>query len=170
MRASSISGYVELSLRHGRAETRSYTAFGGTRYAVAAVSAEKATGRSKQQRREQRHRAARRGRLLTQLRRAAIVASLLAIPGLWAFDRSGPQVTVDAEVIETRRWRHTAQDGTSHPHLSATLKIEGLSEATLDRADGYQRGQRVPVWIRRGRISGWPYFLDIVKPGEAERR
>jgi hypothetical protein len=46
--------------------------------------------------------------------------------------------------------------------------IEGLSEASLDRADGYQRGQRVPVWIRRGRISGRPYFLDVVKPGEVE--
>ena len=104
------------------------------------------------------------------LRRVGIVAVLLAIPGLWAFDRSGSQQTVDAEVIETRRWRHTTKDGTSHPHIAATLKIEGLSEFSLERADGYQRGQRVPVWIRRGRISGWPYFLDIVKPGEAERR
>ena len=142
----------------------------GTCYAIRAVTADKSQSLSKQQRREQRRRAAQRRRRLTQLRRAGIVAILLAMPGLWVFDRSGSQETVDAEVIETRRWRHTAQDGTSHPHLSATLKIEGLSEATLDRADGYQRGQRVPVWIRRGRISGWPYFLDIVKPGEAERR
>jgi hypothetical protein len=59
-------------------------------------------------------------------------------------------------------------DRASYSHIAATLKIEGLSEANLDRADGYQRGQRVPVWIRRGRISGRPYFLDIVKPGEVE--
>ena len=134
------------------------------------MSEETATGTSKQQRREQRQRAAQRRRLLTRLRRVAIVAVLLAIPGLWAFDRSGSQLTVDAEVIETRRWRHMADDGSSHPHTAATLKIEGLSEFSLNRADGYQRGQRVPVWIRRGRLSGWPYFLDVVKPGEAEKR
>jgi hypothetical protein len=50
--------------------------------------------------------------------------------------------------------------------VAATLQIEGLSEFTLQRADGYERGQRVEVWIRRGGISGWPYFLDVVKPGE----
>jgi hypothetical protein len=133
--------------------------------------AEKESGKvTKQQRREQRQRAAQRRRLVTRVRRLGIIAAILAIPCAWAFDRSGPQETVEAEVTETRRWRHTAQDGTSHPHIAATLTIEGLSEFSLDRTDGYQRGQRVPVWIRRGRISGWPYFLDVVKPGEAERR
>jgi hypothetical protein len=123
---------------------------------------------TKQQRREQRQRAAQRRLLLVRGRKLGIIAAVLVIPGLWALERSGPQESVDAEVIETRRWRHTAQDGTSHPHTSATLKIEGLSEAHLERADGYQRGQRVPVWIRRGRITGRPYFLDVVKPGEVE--
>ena len=78
----------------------------------------------------------------------------------------GPQERVEAEVTETRRWRHYAEVGKSHPHVAATLRIEGLSETTLDRADGYERGQRVKVWIRRGRITGWPEFLDVAKPGE----
>jgi hypothetical protein len=123
---------------------------------------------TKQQRREQRRRAAERRVLLARGRKLGIIAAILMIPGLWALERSGPQESVDAEVIETRRWRHTAQNGTSHPHISATLKIEGLTEAHLERADGYQRGQRVPVWIRRGRITGRPYFLDLVNPGEVE--
>jgi hypothetical protein len=118
-------------------------------------------------RREQRSRAARRQRLLTKGRRLGVVAAILAALGLWAFEHSGRQELVDAEVIETRRWKHF-NTGSEHPHTSATLQIEGLSEVTLDRADGYQRGQRIPVWIRRGRISGRPYFLDVVKPGEVK--
>ena len=125
--------------------------------------------RSKQQRREERRRAARRRVLATRARRAGIVALVLAIPALWAFEHSGPQELVEAEVTETRRWRHYAEAGKSHPHVAATLRIEGLSETTLDRADGYERGQRVKVWIRRGRITGWPEFLDVAKPGELAR-
>ena len=124
---------------------------------------------SKQERRAERVRVAQRRRLLTRVRRVSIVAAVLAVPGLWALESSGPETLVDSEVVETRRWQHYATDGTSHGHSSATLKIEGLSEGFLERADGYERGQRVPVWVRHGRISGWPYFLDVAKPGEVER-
>jgi hypothetical protein len=123
---------------------------------------------SKQLRREQRSRAARRRRLLTQGRRLGVVAAILAALGLWALERSGRQELVEAEVTETRRWKHY-DGGSEHPHTAATLQIEGLSETTLDRADGYQRGQRVAVWIRRGRITSWPYFLDLAKPDEIAR-
>ena len=125
---------------------------------------------SKQERRDARRRDARRRQLKSRLRRAGIAAAVLAALGLWALEYSGPEELVEAEVIETRRWRHQADDGTSHPHISATLKIEGLTEATLKRADNYERGQRVLVWVRRGPISGWPYFLDVAKPGEIERQ
>jgi len=125
---------------------------------------------SKQERREARYREAQRRQLKKRLRRIGIAAAVLAALGLWAWEYSGPEELVEAEVIETRRWRHQADDGSSHPHISATLKIEGLTDATLKRADGYERGQRVLVWVRRGPISGWPYFLDVAKPGEIERQ
>jgi hypothetical protein len=125
---------------------------------------------SKRERREVRLRDARRRKLRSRLRGIGIAAAVLAIPGLWALEYSGPEELVEAEVIETRRWRHQADDGSSHPHTSATLKIEGLGEATLERADSYERGQRVPVWVRRGIISGWPHFQDVAKPGEIERQ
>jgi hypothetical protein len=125
---------------------------------------------SKQERREVRRRDAKRRKLKNRTRRIGIAAAVLAVPGLWAFECSGPEELAEAEVIGTRRWRHYVEDGTSHPHTSATLKIEGLSEATLERADDYERGQRVLVWVRRGPLSGWPYFLDVAKPGEIERR
>ena len=124
---------------------------------------------SKHERREQRRLAAHRRRLQIRLRRMAIVAALLAVPLLWAFEHNGRQELVDAEVIETRLRKHYS-NGTSHTHTSVTLQIEGLSETALDRADGYVRGQRVPVWIRRGRISDWPYFLDVAKPAEIEEQ
>ena len=125
---------------------------------------------SKQERREARRQEARRQQLKKRLRRAGIAVAVLAALGLWAWEYSGPEELVEAEVIETRRWRHQADDGSSHPHISATLKIEGLRETTLKRADSYERGQRVLVWVRRGPISGWPYFLDVAKPGEIERQ
>jgi hypothetical protein len=125
--------------------------------------------RSKRKRREERRRAARRRVLMRRARGGGIVALLLASAGLWAFEHSGPQERVESEVTETRRWRHIPQGRKPHPHVAATLQIEGLSETTLQRADDYERGQRVEVWIRRGRISGWPYFLDVVKPGELAR-
>ena len=125
---------------------------------------------SKQERREARRHEARRRQLKNRLRRVGIAVAALSALGLWALEYSGPEELVEAEVIETRRWRHQANDGSSHPHVSATLKIEGLREVTLKRADGYERGQRVLVWVRRGPISGWPYFLDVAKPGEIERQ
>jgi hypothetical protein len=125
---------------------------------------------SKQEQREARRRDAQRRKLKIRLRRAGIAAAVLVVLGLWTLEYRGPEELVEAEVINTRRWRHQADDGTSHPHISATLKIEGLSEATLERADSYERGQRVLVWVGRGRISGWPYFLDVAKPGEIERQ
>jgi hypothetical protein len=131
---------------------------------------EEPTRLSKQERREARRRDAQRRKLKIRLRRAGIAAAVLAALGLWVLEYSGPEELVEAEVIQTRRWRHQKDDGTSHPHIAATLKIEGLSEVTLERADSYERGQRVLVWVRRGPISGWPYFLDVAKPGEIERQ
>jgi hypothetical protein len=138
------------------------------RYGVMPVAGDESARVSKKERREQRSRAARRQRLLTKGRRLGVAAAILAALGLWAFEHSGRQELVEAEVIETRCWKHF-DNGSEHPHTSAKLQIEGLSEATLDRADGYQRGQRIPVWIRRGRISAWPYFLDIAKADEIAR-
>ena len=128
-----------------------------------------ATGPGKRERREQRRLQARRRKQRTRLRRAAIFAALLALPALWLLDRSGPQELVKAEVIETRLWRHSVANGKSHPHTAVTLRIEGLVEARVSRGDDYERGERVPVWIRRGRISSRPYFLDVAKPGEIAR-
>ena len=125
---------------------------------------------SKQERRDARRREAQLRKLKSRLRRAGIAAAVLAALALWAWEYSGPEELVEAEVIQTRRWRHQKDDGSSHPHIAATLKIEGLSEATLERADSYERGQRVLVWVRRGPISGWPYFLDVAKPDEIERQ
>lgn len=125
---------------------------------------------SKQERREQRRRAARRRLWLRRGRRMGVATAVLAVPILWAIDRSGPQEMVDAEVTETRRQRHVTQGQKPHSHTVATILIEGLNETELDRADGYQRGQRIPVWIRRGRVSSWPYFLDLAKPEEVESR
>ncbi len=122
---------------------------------------------SKRERQEARRSAARARRRLTGTRRAGILVVVLLLPLLWVVDCMGPEETVQAEVLRTRLWRHVPQGGQAHMHTSATLVIEGLTEATLDRADGLARGQRFPVRIRRGRLTGWPYFVG---PEDAEAR
>ncbi|MEE9218398.1 MAG: hypothetical protein V3U98_04965 [Acidobacteriota bacterium] len=116
---------------------------------------------SRQERRLLRERQARVRRLRKLAVRIAVVGGLALLAGLWIFDHSGLEEVVEAEVIRTQRWRHSPQGGQTHFHNRATLLIEGLSEHTIDQAPEFQRGQRVPVWIRRGRISGRPYFQEL---------
>jgi len=122
---------------------------------------------SKRRRAEQRRRAARLRKWRRRSIRFGWVLLILLAPTLWAFDRAGPDEIVQAVVIRTRLWDHVTKDG-SHPHQRATLMLEGRTEKVIQKADNYTRGQRVPVWIRRGRLSGWPYFENLVKPGETE--
>lgn len=130
---------------------------------------------SKRVRAERRRRVARRRRLGHRLRLSLLLGALALVPILWGIDCSGPEQIVNAEVIRTQRWRHVTQEGGLHTHIRATLLIEGRNEQVVDRADTFRRGQWVPVWIRRGPVSGWPYFQDLaqsreepVPPGEAE--
>ncbi len=122
---------------------------------------------SKRRRSEQRRRAARLRKWRRRSIRFGLVLLILSPPALWAFDRTGPDEIVQAVVIRTSRWTHFTNNG-SHPHLRATLSLEGRTEMVIQKADDYTRGQQVPVWIRRGRLSGWPYFENLVKPGEVE--
>ena len=96
-----------------------------------------------------------------------MVAVVLLVPVLWLVDCTGPEETVQAEVLRTRLWRHKPQGASAHNHTAATLVIEGLTEATVQRADGLERGQRVAVRIRRGRITGWAYFAGLEEAGVA---
>jgi hypothetical protein len=125
-----------------------------------------ATG-SKRSRTEERRRLARIDKLRRRAIRIAVVAALVAIPLLWMIDADGPSEVVEAEVIRTTRWRHVTANG-SHPHLRATILIEGSSEEVIEKADGFTPGDTMRVWIRRGRVTGWPYFSDVVEPGDLE--
>ncbi len=123
----------------------------------------------KRLRRELRDRQARRKHVLKRARQVLLVLGLLLPIALLAFDQSGQDELVDAEVIRTQLWRHVTPTG-SHNHTRAIISIEGLTEQTLERADGFQRGQLVPVWIRRGQLTGWVSFQDLAKPGEISRQ
>lgn len=123
-------------------------------------------GSRKRTRRRLRVRSARRARLELMAVRIALALALASPLFLWAWDRSGPQELTRAEVVETRRWRHVAPGEAPHAHLRATLLVEGVSRVVLDRADGLRRGQRIPVWVRRGRLTGRAYFLDLAQEDE----
>ena len=121
---------------------------------------------SKEERRRQRVETARRRQRIRLLRRAAWGLALVAPLALWAYEQSGEQDLVEAEVVETQRWRHVSRDEPAHDHVRAIFLIEGRTRVQLDRADGRKRGDRVPVWVRRGRLTGRPRFLDFAAPGE----
>ena len=122
---------------------------------------------SKEERRRLRVEAARRRTLWRRLRLAMWPLALLVPLVLYSYETRGPQELVEAEVVETQRYRHVPRDGQAHDHTRAILLIEGVTRTTLDKADGYQRGQRVPVWIRRGRLTGRPSFLDFAAEDES---
>ncbi len=97
--------------------------------------------------------------------RGAIVGLLLLGPFLWLVDRAGSEEVLQARVIETHLYRHTPAGGASHTHLDATVMIEGLNEVRLRRVVGFQEGQQVYVRVRRGVLTGWPYFLELDEGG-----
>ena len=115
---------------------------------------------SKRERREARQRAARGRRLRARLIGGALAAAVLFALGFWQVDRWGTEEIVEAEVVETRIWSHRGTDGRIHTHQRVVLEVEGLVRVTLSRADDLERGQTLPVRIRRGRLTGRPYFVD----------
>ena len=89
---------------------------------------------------------------------------ILGIPTLvllfYMIDRSGPFETVGGSVVEISSYLHSGQDGQGeHSHQIATLEYEG-HRYKLDRADTYRNGDAVQVEVRRGRITGYPYFAQ----------
>ena len=61
---------------------------------------------SKQERRRLRTKAAQRRRLIQHLRRAAWVLAALVPVALYGYETSGDQELIDAQIVETQRWRH----------------------------------------------------------------
>lgn len=119
---------------------------------------------SKRERREERRRVGRRRKLQKRLLWGGLAVALLALLVLLQFNRAGPEEVVQAEVVDTRIWSHRGNDGRNHTHQRVTLEIEGLVRTTLERGDGLERGQTVPVRIRRGRLTGRPIFIDREQP------
>jgi hypothetical protein len=126
------------------------------------------SGARKRERQQERQRAAALRRRRRRLQRGGIVATVVLIPFLWILDRTGAEEVVDARVVRTRPWRHRPQDGTPHTHSNATIVIRGLNKVMLRQADGLEEGERVPVRIRRGRLTGWPYFMELAQPTPGE--
>ena len=123
----------------------------------------KKTNGSKHLRHEARERKARRKRTKKRLRQILIPSALVLAIGLFAYDQSGPEEIVDADVIDTQSWQHLGQQA-PHSHTRATLSVLGQTEVKLDRADGLVTGQSVPVKIKRGRITGWVTYHGLVTP------
>ncbi len=118
---------------------------------------------SKRLQHETRERKARNRRDRKRLRQILILSGLVLPIVLFVFDQSGPVEIVDAEVIHTERWRHLGQQP-PHSHTRATLSVLGQTEVKLEQADGLVTGQALPVKIKRGQLTGWITYQELVTP------
>ena len=130
--------------------------------ASSALGQKKNSG-SKRLQHEARERKARHRRARKRLRQVLILAGVALVIALFVFDQSAPVEIVDAEVISTERWRHLGQEP-PHSHTRATLSLLGQTEVKLERADGLVTGQNVPVKIKKGRLTGWITYQELVTP------
>ncbi len=123
----------------------------------------KKNSESKRLQHQARERKARHSRARKRLRQVLILSGVVLVIALLVFDQSGPVEIVDAEVISTERRSHLGQVP-PHSHTRATLSVLGQAEVKLDRADGLVTGQNVPVKIKRGRLTGWISYQELVTP------
>ena len=122
---------------------------------------------SKRLRHEAREQKARRKRGHKRLWQILILSGLVLVILLVIYDQSGSVEIVDAEVIDTESWRHLGQEP-PHSHTRAILSVLGQTKIRLDRADGFVTGQSVRVKIKRGRLTGWIAYKDLVTPVEEQ--
>ena len=79
---------------------------------------------------------------------------------IYQVDRSGPLETVDGMVVETRSYTHNAGDRQGpHTHVEAVLEYEGHRH-TVRPGDRFRQLDPVQVEVRRGRLTGYPYFVQ----------
>ena len=90
-----------------------------------------------------------------------IVLGLLTMAlAFYYVDRSGASETLSGTVVETSTYMHAGRDAQGeHSHVSAVLEYEGYRHK-VEPGDRFQQSQVVHVEIRRGRITGYPYFVQ----------
>ena len=98
----------------------------------------------------------RRGRIY-----ALIVLGLLTVAvALYYVDRSGASETLSGTVVQTSTYMHSGRDARGeHSHVSAVIEFEGHRQK-VEPGDRFRQSQVVSVEIRRGRITGYPYFVQ----------
>ncbi len=90
-----------------------------------------------------------------------VVLGLLTMAlAFYYMDRSGASETLSGIVVETSSYVHSGRDAQGeHSHVSAVIEFEGHRQK-VEPGDRFRQSQVVSVEIRRGRISGYPYFVQ----------
>ena len=94
----------------------------------------------------------RRGRNIGLWILGAIVLAFV----FYYIDSSGATETVNGVVVKMGTYDHGTRQGT-HTHSEATVEFEG-HRYTIRPASNLNLGDPVSVTVRRGRITGYPYF------------
>ncbi len=98
----------------------------------------------------------RRGRLYGFL----VMGSMALALAFYYVDRSGASETLSGFVVETSTYLHSGRDARGeHSHVSAVIEYEG-HRLKVEPGDRFRQNQVVSVEIRRGRITGYPYFVQ----------
>ena len=78
----------------------------------------------------------------------------------YTVDRSGAHETVSGTVVETSSYLHSGGDRRGEDsHVSAVVDFEG-HRYKVEPGDRFEQGQVVSVEVRRGRLTGYPYFVQ----------
>lgn len=101
----------------------------------------------------------RRGRIIG----LCLLGGVVLLAALYLIDRGGPLETIGGVVIDTSTYNHTTGQQGSHTHIEAVLESEG-HRFSLRPGDGFQVGDPVTIEIRRGRLTGYPYFQQAYHP------
>ncbi len=114
------------------------------------------TGRKRGGRHVSRAGKRRRGRIY-----GFIVLGLLTMAlAFYYVDRSGASETLSGTVVGTATYMHSGRDARGeHSHVSAVVEYEG-HRRKVEPGDRFTQSQVVSVEIRRGRITGYPYFVQ----------
>ena len=114
------------------------------------------TGRKRGGRHVSRAGKRRRGRIYGFI----VLGLLTMVLAFYYVDRSGASETLSGTVVETSTYLHNGRDARGeHSHVSAVLEYEGHRHK-VEPGDRFRQSQVVSVEIRRGRITGYPYFVQ----------
>lgn len=85
-----------------------------------------------------------------------ILGAIVLAAAFYYIDQGSTEDTLDGVVVDLGTYSHSTNSG-RHTHTEAVVECEGR-RYKVRPADNLSLGDPVAVTIRRGRLTGYPYF------------